>query len=221
MNADAVWSPLLLGVAVNGLFTLKWVSAGADCAEVSSPASDADALWAVLPPWPSSAACQAVFVVGFPGTWLASALVPVVVTDASTAAEPLSCSAAASVLNAPVYETAPAGAPLMTWTVPLSVGVSAILCEIGLNPSAAPELTVDESDPETVPVMSTAVSFPLIVRLDVLPLSGPATAVSSATATATAVLSATMMPSSAAAAAKVAFGRLLAVSVTVADVAFV
>jgi hypothetical protein len=80
---------------------------------------------------------------------------------------------------------------------------------------------MDEFDPETVPVMSTAVSFPLIVRLDILPLSGSATAVSSATATATAVLSATMMPSSAAAAAELAFVRLLGVAVTVAEVAFV
>jgi len=68
-----------------------------------------------------------------------------------------------------------------------------------------------------VPVMPTAVSFPLIVTLDIL--SGSATAVSSATATATAVLSATTLASSTA--AKVAFVRLLAVSVTVAEVAFV
>src|SRR5262249_40489590 len=160
-------------------------------AEVFSPVSDTGALWAVLPPRPSSEACQAAFVAWFPGTLIASAFVPSVVTSASTACEPSTCSVApASVLNAPVSETVPAifGLPLLASTPPLSVGAPAISCEIGLNPGAAPELTVNESDPEAALVMSTALPFPLIVRLDVLPLSGSATAVSSATATATAVL---------------------------------
>src|SRR5262249_59846204 len=144
LNEDAVWSPR--GVAVNGLLTLTWLSAEVDCAEVSSPVSDTGALWAVLPPRPSSEACQAAFMAWCPGALTASALVPDVVTDASTASEPSSCSAAVSTLTAPVSETAPAGVPLMTPTAPLSVGAPATSSAIGLHPQAAPELTVDESD---------------------------------------------------------------------------
>ena len=87
----------------------------------------------------------------------------------------------------------------------------AILCEIGLNSGAAPELTVDGSDPETVPLMSTAVSSPLVVKLDISAPSASETAALSATATA--VLNATMMASSSA--AEVTFLRLLVVSVAV------
>jgi hypothetical protein len=88
------------------------------------------------------------------------------------------------------------------------VTVSAILCEIGLNSGTAPELTVDESDPEAVPLMSTAVSSPLVVKLDIsAPFASETAALS---ATATAVLSATMMASSSA--AETTFLRLLVVS---------
>jgi len=67
--------------------------------------------------------------------------------------------------------------------------------------------------------MLTAASFPLIVTLDILPASVTAAALSSVAATTTAVLSATRTASSTA--AEVALIRLLAVSVTVAEVAFV
>src|SRR5262245_19815584 len=212
-SAAGPWAPLgLLGSAVrvdgSDGSAPKWLSAAVDCAEGSSPVSDPGALWAVLLLRPSSEICQAVFMAWFPGELIASVFVPSVMTGALTASEPSSCSAAASIFNAPASETVPAGAPLMTSTVPLSLGVSAVLCETGLSFRAAPESTVSESDPETV-LVSTAVSFPLIAKLDVLSASAPEAA-AALTATATAVLNATMMASSAAAAA--AFLRLLASS---------
>src|SRR5262249_19109664 len=94
---------------------------------------------------------------------------------------------------------------LMASTVALSARVPAILSEIGLSFRAASELSVNESDPETVSVMSTAVSFWLIAKLDVSPVS--AFEAAALTATATAALSATMMASSAVSAAM--FLRLL------------
>src|SRR6266487_1094552 len=209
LNADAEWSPLPLGVSVNGLLTLKWLSAEVDCAEVSSPVSDAGALWATLPPRPSSETCRAVFVVWSPGKLIASAFVPSVMTSPLAASELSSCSmASASALDIPVSEAAAAisSLPPTTSTLSLSVTAPAILCEIGLNSGAAPELTVDGSDPETVPLMSTAVSSPLVVKLDISAPSASDTAALSATATA--VLNATMMASSAAAAAT--FLRMLA-----------
>ena len=92
-----------------------------------------------------------------------------------------------SILNTPVPEAVPAisSLPLVTSTVPLSVRVPTILCELELNSRSAPELTINEPDPETAPWMSTTVPFPLITVVVSLP-SGSETA----------VLSATMVPSS-------------------------
>jgi hypothetical protein len=95
---------------------------------------------------------------------------------------------------------------LTTSTVASSVRVPASLCEIGLTSGAAPVSTVNESDPGTVSVMSTAISFWLVAKLDVSPAAAPEAAALAATATA--ALRATMMASSAASAAT--FLRLLA-----------
>src|SRR5262249_50957530 len=115
--------------------------------------------------------------------------------------EASSCSVvSASTLNI-VSETAPliSSLPSTTMIPSLSVTVSAILCQIGLNFRAAPERE---------PLMSTAVSSALVVKLDFspAPASDAAAAVApTATATATA---ATMVASLSAA----AFLRLLLIN---------
>ena len=67
------------------------------------------------------------------------------------------------------------------------------------------------------PLATISVLLPLTATRGI----SPAFEAAALTATATAVLSAIMMASSDAAAAKMAFARLLAVSITVAEVAFV
>jgi hypothetical protein len=77
---------------------------------------------------------------------------------------------------------------------PVLARVPVVLCEMELDFGAAPESTLNESDPETVPVRSTAVSSPLVVKFEI---SAPfASETAALTAIATAVLNATMIASS-------------------------